>query len=168
MASETTAAATGAVGVTRRDPMAMIPFCGYNMGDYFRHWLEMGSRLENAPKIFHVNWFRRDRSGKLLWPGYGENVRVLKWMLDRIEERADATETPIGDVPAPGSLDLDGLAIPRESLDELLRVDPGDWTEEVAATGKFFEKFGNRLPDEIRTEHKALADRLQRSSVVTK
>jgi phosphoenolpyruvate carboxykinase (GTP) len=89
-------------------------------------------------------------------------------MLDRIEERADATETPIGDVPAPGSLDLDGLAIPRESLDELLRVDPGDWTEEVAATGKFFEKFGNRLPDEIRTEHKALADRLQRSSVVTK
>jgi phosphoenolpyruvate carboxykinase (GTP) len=168
MASETTAASTGAVGVTRRDPMAMLPFCGYNMGDYFRHWLEMGSRLENAPKIFHVNWFRRDQSGKLLWPGYGENVRVLKWMLDRIEERADATETPIGDVPAPGSLDLDGLAISRETLNELLRVDPGDWAEEVAATGKFFEKFGNRLPDEIRTEHKALADRLQRSTVVTK
>jgi phosphoenolpyruvate carboxykinase (GTP) len=168
MASETTAATTGAVGVTRRDPMAMLPFCGYNMGDYFRHWLEMGSRLENAPKIFHVNWFRRDQSGKLLWPGYGENVRVLKWMLDRIEERADATETPIGDVPVPGSLDLEGLAISREALNELLRVDSGDWAEEVAATGKFFEKFGNRLPDEIRTEHKALADRLQRSSVVTK
>jgi phosphoenolpyruvate carboxykinase (GTP) len=168
MASETTAATTGAVGVTRRDPMAMIPFCGYNMADYFRHWLEMGSRLENAPKIFHVNWFRKDASGKLLWPGYGENVRVLKWMLDRIEGRADATETPIGDVPTPGSLDLDGLSISRQALDELLRVDPSDWIEEVAATGKFFEKFGTRLPDEIRAEHKYLADRLQRSSVATK
>lgn len=168
MASETTAATTGAVGVTRRDPMAMIPFCGYNMADYFRHWLKMGSRLENAPKIFHVNWFRKDASGKLLWPGYGENVRVLKWMLDRIEGRADATETPIGDVPTPGSLDLDGLSISRQALDELLSVNPNDWVEEVAATGKFFEKFGNRLPDEIRTEHKYLADRLQRSSVATK
>ncbi len=168
MASETTAASTGAVGVTRRDPMAMIPFCGYNMGDYFKHWLEMGSRLENAPKIFHVNWFRRDQSGKLLWPGYGENVRVLKWMLDRIEGRADATETPIGDVPAPGSLDLDGLSISRETIDELLRVDPSDWADEVTATGKFFEKFGNRLPDEIRAEHKYLAGRLDRSSVPIK
>ena len=168
MASETTAATTGAVGVTRRDPMAMIPFCGYNMADYFRHWLEMGSRLEKAPKIFHVNWFRKDASGKLLWPGYGENVRVLKWMLDRIEGRASATETPIGDVPTPGSLDLDGLSISRQVLDELLSVNPNDWVEEVAATGKFFEKFGNRLPDEIRTEHKYLADRLQRSSVATK
>ena len=168
MASETTAATTGAVGVTRRDPMAMIPFCGYNMADYFKHWLEMGAKLENPPKIFHVNWFRKDDSGKLLWPGYGENVRVLKWMLDRIEDRAGASETPIGDVPVPGSLDLDGLTISREALDELLRVNPSDWVEEVSATGKFFEKFGNRLPDEIRTEHKYLADRLQRSSVATK
>ena len=168
MASETTAAATGAVGVTRRDPMAMIPFCGYNMGDYFRHWLEMGSKLENAPKIFHVNWFRKDENGKFLWPGYGENVRVLKWMLDRIEGRAAVTETPIGDVPAPGSLDLDGLAISRGALDELLRVDPSDWAEEVTATEKFFDKFGNRLPDEMRTEHKYLAGRLHRSSLATK
>jgi phosphoenolpyruvate carboxykinase (GTP) len=168
MASETTAAATGAVGVTRRDPMAMIPFCGYNMGDYFRHWLEMGAKLENAPKIFHVNWFRKDENGKFLWPGYGENVRVLKWMLDRIEGRAAATETPIGDVPAPGSLDLDGLAISRGALDELLRVDPSDWAEEVTATEKFFDKFGNRLPDEMRTEHKYLAGRLHRSSLATK
>jgi phosphoenolpyruvate carboxykinase (GTP) len=168
MASETTAATTGAVGVTRRDPMAMIPFCGYNMADYFGHWLEMGSKLENPPKIFHVNWFRKDASGKLLWPGYGENVRVLKWMLDRIEGRADATETLIGDVPTPGSLDLDGLSILRQALDELLSVNPNDWIEEVAATGKFFEKFGNRLPDEIRAEHKYLADRLQRSSVAAK
>src|SRR6202046_4124201 len=168
MASETTAAATGAVGVTRRDPMAMIPFCGYNMADYFRHWLEMGSRLENAPKIFHVNWFRKDQNGKFLWPGYGENVRVLKWMLDRIEGRADAIETPIGDIPAPGSLDLEGLEISRDTLGELLRVDANDWTEEVSATEQFFEKFGSRLPAEIRAEHKALADRLQRSSVATK
>jgi phosphoenolpyruvate carboxykinase (GTP) len=168
MASETTAATTGAVGVTRRDPMAMIPFCGYNMGDYFRHWLEMGRKMENAPKIFHVNWFRKDENGKFLWPGYGENVRVLKWMLDRIENRAQATETPIGDVPTPASLDLDGLSIPRKNLDELLAVDPADWTEEVSATEKFFQKFGDRLPDEIRAEHKALADRLQRYSVATK
>ena len=113
MASETTAATTGAVGVTRRDPMAMIPFCGYNMADYFGHWLEMGRKLKNPPKIFHVNWFRKDANGKFLWPGYGENVRVLKWMLDRIEGRAAATETPIGYVPAPGSLTLDGLDISR-------------------------------------------------------
>ncbi len=168
MASETTAATTGAVGVTRRDPMAMIPFCGYNMGDYFRHWLEMGRKMGNAPKIFHVNWFRKDENGKFLWPGYGENVRVLKWMLDRIEHRAEATETPIGDVPTPGSLDLDGISIPARNLDELLAVDPDDWTEELNSTAKFFEKFGNRLPDEILTEHKALAGRLQRSSVATK
>jgi phosphoenolpyruvate carboxykinase (GTP) len=168
MASETTAATTGAVGVTRRDPMAMIPFCGYNMGDYFRHWLEMGRKMENAPKIFHVNWFRKDENGKFLWPGYGENVRVLKWMLDRIGNRAQATETAIGDVPTSASLDLDGLSIPRKNLEELLAVDPADWTEEVSATEKFFQEFGDRLPDEIRTEHRALADRLQRYSVATK
>ena len=160
MASETTAAATGAVGVTRRDPMAMLPFCGYNMADYFGHWLAMGPRLEHPPRIFHVNWFRRDADGKFLWPGYGENVRVLKWMLDRIEGRASATETPIGCVPTPASLTLDGLSISREALDELLRVNPADWTEEEQAVGKFFQKFGDRLPDAICQEHKALAARL--------
>jgi phosphoenolpyruvate carboxykinase (GTP) len=160
MASETTAAATGAVGVTRRDPMAMLPFCGYNMADYFGHWLAMGPRLKHPPRIFHVNWFRRDTDGKFLWPGYGENVRVLKWMLDRIEGRAGATETPIGCVPTPASLTLDGLSISREALDELLRVNPADWTEEEQAVGKFFQKFGDRLPDAICQEHKALAARL--------
>ncbi len=168
MASETTAAATGAVGVTRRDPMAMLPFCGYNMADYFRHWLEMGPRIRKAPKIFHVNWFRRDAEGKFLWPGYGHNVRVLKWMLDRIEGRAAAAETPIGFVPTPGSLDLEGLAISKEALGELLRVDSGDWTQEAADTAKFFEKFGARLPAEIRAEHKALTHRLQQTSVAAK
>ena len=121
MASETTAAATGAVGVTRRDPMAMLPFCGYNMGDYFGHWLEMGAKLKNPPRIFHVNWFRRGADGKFLWPGYGENVRVLKWMLDRIEGRAEAKETPIGNVPTPESLLLDGLSISPDTLNELLQ-----------------------------------------------
>jgi len=168
MASETTVAITDSLGVTRRDPMAMLPFCGYNMADYFAHWLAMGPRLKKQPKIFNVNWFRKDSSGKFLWPGYGDNVRVLKWMLDRIEGRADAAETPIGFVPTPESLTLDGLSISRPALEELLRVDPADWVAEEESTGKFFEKFGARLPAEIRKEHAALADRLQRSTVATK
>jgi phosphoenolpyruvate carboxykinase (GTP) len=168
MASETTAATTGAVGVTRRDPMAMLPFCGYNMADYFRHWLEMGTKLKHPPRIFHVNWFRKDAEGKFLWPGYGDNVRVLKWILDRIEGRAAANETPIGYVPTPGSMTLDGLNISRGAIDELLKVDSNDWAEELDATGKFFDKFGKHLPEEIRTEHDALAERLQRVSVAPK
>jgi phosphoenolpyruvate carboxykinase (GTP) len=168
MASETTAAATGAVGVTRRDPMAMLPFCGYNMADYFGHWLAMGPKLKNPPKIFHVNWFRRGADGKFLWPGYGENVRVLKWILDRIEGRAAATETPIGFVPAPGSLDLDGLSIAPEKLDEALRVRPDDWTEEERAIGKFLEGFGKRLPEAICRQYQALSGRLGRTPVPAK
>jgi phosphoenolpyruvate carboxykinase (GTP) len=168
MASETTAATTGAVGVTRRDPMAMLPFCGYNMADYFRHWLDMGTKLKHPPRIFHVNWFRKDADGKFLWPGYGDNVRVLKWILERIEGRAAANETPIGYVPTPGSMTLDGLNISRGAIDELLKVDPNDWAEELDATGKFFDKFGKRLPEEIHTEHDALAERLQRVSVAPK
>jgi phosphoenolpyruvate carboxykinase (GTP) len=168
MASETTAAATGAVGVSRRDPMAMLPFCGYNMADYFGHWLAMGPKLKKPPKIFHVNWFRRDAAGKFLWPGYGENVRVLKWMLDRIEGRAASTETPIGSVPTPSSLTLEGLEISRDTLDDLLRVDPGDWIAEDQSVGKFFEKFGDRLPAAICQEQKALASRLSRTVVGTK
>ncbi|HLV93777.1 MAG TPA: phosphoenolpyruvate carboxykinase (GTP) [Candidatus Acidoferrales bacterium] len=168
MASETTAAATGTVGVTRRDPMAMLPFCGYNMADYFAHWLEMGPKIKRQPKIFHVNWFRKGANGKYLWPGYGENVRVLKWILDRIEGRAGAAETPIGFVPTPESLTLDGLPIGRDALDELLRVDPADWVEETRATGEFLAKFGNRLPSAIRAEHDSLSSRLQRSSMAVK
>ena len=160
MASETTAAATGKVGVTRRDPMAMLPFCGYNMADYFQHWLDMEPRLRRAPKIFYVNWFRRDTNGKFLWPGYGDNVRVLEWMLGRIEGRANAVETPIGFVPAREALDLRGLSISSSAVDELLRVDGAEWGEENEQSGKFFEQFGSRLPREILAEQKALAERL--------
>jgi phosphoenolpyruvate carboxykinase (GTP) len=168
MASETTAAATEATGVTRRDPMAMLPFCGYNMADYFGHWLEMGTRVPHPPKIFHVNWFRKGADGKFLWPGYGENVRVLKWITERIEGTGAATETPIGFVPTSNALTLDGLDVTRATMEELLRVDPADWTKEHADTGKFFQEFGSRLPEGIREEHKRLGERLQRVAVAPK
>jgi len=160
MASETTAAATGAVGVTRRDPMAMLPFCGYNMADYFRHWLEMGRRIPHAPRVFHVNWFRKDADGKFLWPGFGENVRVLKWMLERIEGNGEATETPIGFVPTADALTLDGLDISHATMEALLKVDANDWVPELENTKKFFEKFGKTLPEELWQEHERLAQRL--------
>ena len=165
MASETTAAITGDVGVTRRDPMAMLPFCGYNMGDYFGHWLDMGKRIPHPPKIFHVNWFRKGADGKFLWPGFGENARVLKWMLERIEGKAAATETPIGPVPTSDSIALDGINVSRETMKELLRVEPADWAKEHADVGEFFKKFGDRLPEEIREEHNRLGERLQRLAV---
>jgi len=168
MASETTAATTGALGVTRRDPMAMLPFCGYNMADYFGHWLDMGTRIPHPPKIFHVNWFRKGADGKFLWPGYGENVRVLKWIMERVEGTGAATETPIGFVPTANALTLDGLDVTPETMKELLRVDPADWTKEHADTGKFFEGFGSRLPAGIREEHKRLGERLQRVAVAPK
>jgi len=160
MASETTAAATGTVGVARRDPMAMLPFCGYNMADYFGHWLEMGSKMKNLPKIFHVNWFRRGSGGEFLWPGFGENVRVLKWIFDRVNGSRSATETPIGFLPTSDSLDLQGLAINKESLAELLRVDAGAWQEEVREIGQFFEQFGDRLPRSLHEERETLSARL--------
>jgi phosphoenolpyruvate carboxykinase (GTP) len=161
MASETTAAATGEVGITRRDPMAMLPFCGYNMADYFGHWLAMGKKIPHPPKIFHVNWFRRGADGKFLWPGYGENVRVLKWILERVEGGGAAEETPIGYVPTANGLTLDGLNISREAMEELLRVNPDNWQTELEDTRQFFDKFGSRLPREMREEHERLARRLQ-------
>ncbi len=168
MASETTAAATGAVGVTRRDPMAMLPFCGYNMADYFRHWLEMGKRIPHPPKVFHVNWFRRGADGKFLWPGFGENARVLKWILERVEGKGKAAETPVGWVPAAGALTIDGLDVSREALEELLRVNPSDWSKELEDTGSFFERFGKRLPEELREEHRRLAQRFDGLAVAQK
>jgi phosphoenolpyruvate carboxykinase (GTP) len=163
MASETTAAATGDVGITRRDPMAMLPFCGDNMADYFAHWLEMGKRIPKPPKIFHVNWFRKGADGKFLWPGYGENVRVLKWILERVEGRGGAQETPIGYVPARNAVTLDGLKVSGEAMDELLNVNMQDWEPEIADTREFFAKFGSRLPREIREEQEKLSRRFQRA-----
>jgi len=160
LASETTAAATGDLGVTRRDPMAMLPFCGYHMGDYFQHWLDLGSRVPRPPKVFHVNWFRKDADGQFLWPGFGENVRVLKWILERIEGKGSALETPIGLLPSPGALTLDGLNFTGEQMEILLHVDPNDWTEEHAGIGRFFETFGERLPQELLDEHGQLGERL--------
>jgi phosphoenolpyruvate carboxykinase (GTP) len=161
MASETTAAATGAVGKVRRDPMAMLPFCGYNIGDYFRHWLKTGPRLTNPPLIFHVNWFRKNAEGKFLWPGFGDNMRVLKWIIDRCEGRGGGKETPIGCVPRPEDLDLEGLeGVSAENLSELLAVKPEEWAQELAGQEKFFETLAPYVPEELLKEHKKLAKRL--------
>ncbi len=168
MASETTAAATGAVGVTRRDPMAMLPFCGYHMGDYFGHWLEMRGKVAHPPKIFHVNWFRKGADGKMLWPGFGENVRVLKWILERVEGSGKARETPIGLVPTSDALTLEGLDISPEVMKELLSVNASDWAAETEKTGVFFEKFGKRLPQEIREEQAQLGRRLDAAATAPK
>ena len=140
--------------------MAMLPFCGYHMGDYFGHWLEMGRAIPRPPKIFHVNWFRKGSDGKFLWPGYGENVRVLKWILERAQGKGQAEETPIGFVPTRHALTLDGLDISPETVQELLRVDPADWQKEAEEVGKFFTKFGDRLPAKISDERLRLSERL--------
>ncbi len=162
MSSETTAAAAGAVGALRYDPFAMLPFCGYHMGDYFAHWLKIGSQSDASrlPGIFYVNWFRKNADGKFLWPGYGENSRVLKWVFERIEGTAGAVETAIGNLPAPGSLDLTGLDMPEKDLAELLRVDVEGWTRELPLLKKHFEKFGTRLPKGLLEELSALEARL--------
>ena len=161
MGSETTAAATGQVGVVRRDPMAMLPFCGYNMADYFGHWLRMGGTLSRPPAIFHVNWFRKGGDGKFLWPGFGENLRVLLWMVDRIHGRDGGVETPIGIVPAPGALKLDGVGISADDVEALLRVDADEWTGELAEIRNFFSKFGDRLPPELGRSLDKLSARLK-------
>ncbi len=160
MGSETTAAATGKVGVVRRDPMAMLPFCGYNMADYFGHWLRMGTAVAKPPAIFHVNWFRLDANGRFLWPGFGQNLRVLLWMIDRIQGKAGATETPVGLVPTPDALNLEGLELPGSALEALLRVDRDEWADEVPEIRSFLDRFGSRLPAEMTQSLDALAHRL--------
>ncbi|MHB2026068.1 MAG: phosphoenolpyruvate carboxykinase (GTP) [Elusimicrobiota bacterium] len=161
MASERTAAQVGKLGEVRRDPMAMLPFCGYNMADYFGHWLEMGRRLPHPPKIFHVNWFRKDENGKFLWPGYGENLRVIEWILNRCRGEGADRETPIGYVPAQDALDLSGLNLSPQSLEKLLSVRPEDWDLELDGIDGFFRKFGDHLPKELWEQFNSLKGRLK-------
>jgi len=162
LSSETTAAATGAVGVVRRDPMAMLPFMGYNAGDYFAHWAGLGDRdhADKLPGIFYVNWFRRAADGRFLWPGFGENSRVLKWIVDRLEGTAEAVSTPVGLVPAPGSLDVDGLAVSEEDLAAVLTVDPQEWRAEIPLIKEWFDFIGDTVPASLRDELAALEHRL--------
>jgi phosphoenolpyruvate carboxykinase (GTP) len=160
--SETTAAAAGKVGQLRRDPMAMLPFCGYNMGDYFGHWLKIGERTgAKLPRIFTVNWFRQDETGKFLWPGYGENSRVLKWVFERCAGTAEAMDTPIGRLPKPADLDMRGMDISSETLASLLSIDLEGWRKEIPAMREYFAKFGERLPEGIRNQVEKLAERLK-------
>lgn len=162
LSSETTAAATGRVGVVRRDPMAMLPFIGYHVGDYLRHWLQVGDDHDRArlPRIFFVNWFRRSADGDFLWPGFGENSRVLKWVAERIDGRADAVETPIGYVPAPGALDVSGLSVTPDDVAAACAVDPDEWRAELPLIQEWFDSIGDKLPSQLRDELDRLRDRL--------
>jgi len=162
VASEGTAAAETKIGELRRDPFAMLPFCGYHMGDYFAHWLAFGdhAKADRLPRIYFVNWFRKDEAGRYVWPGYGENSRVLKWIFDRLEGRAEAIDTPIGRLPTAASLDLEGLDLKPEQLAHLLTVDTDVWTAEADLIPAFYDRFGDRLPQALRDEHAALVDRL--------
>jgi phosphoenolpyruvate carboxykinase (GTP) len=162
MSSETTAAASGDVGVIRRDPFAMLPFCGYNVGDYFQHWLNMGAKLgDKAPKIFHINWFRTDENGKFLWPGFGENARVLKWVYERLHGKADAVKTAIGNVPTADALDTTGLDMTKEQIEKALEVKNANWKMELPGMKEFFDKVGDTLPNEMWDEYKDLEKRLE-------
>ncbi len=162
MASERTAAQFGKLGEVRRDPMAMLPFCGYNMADYFRHWLDMGKKMAKPPKIFHVNWFRTDENGMFLWPGYGENLRVIEWILARSREDVGAKETPIGYIPKTEDIDMSGLNLDESALTKLFSIDNNEWKQELAGHKEFFLKFGQRLPKEIWQEYESLSKRLDK------
>ncbi len=159
MASERTAAQFGLQGEVRRDPMAMLPFCGYNMADYFRHWLDTGKRMAKPPRIFHVNWFRTDSKGNFIWPGFGENLRILEWVLSRCNNRVKARETPLGYIPLPEDIDMTGLDLPKGSLEKLLAIDKKQWLEELEQQKEFFKIFSDRLPEEILEEYRALKKR---------
>jgi phosphoenolpyruvate carboxykinase (GTP) len=160
LSSETTAAATGKVGVLRRDPMAMWPFCGYNMGDYFQHWLDVGSKLTRPPQIFRVNWFRTGEDGKFLWPGFGDNLRVLQWILERCANRAEFTDTAIGQVPTLNAINRAGLSLSDQQMAALLKVDPAEWVEAVAGQEDLITMFGSHFPAALRQEHDGLARRI--------
>jgi phosphoenolpyruvate carboxykinase (GTP) len=160
VSSEMTAAAVGGMGQLRRDPFAMLPFCGYNMADYWDHWVDMGEQFSNLPKIFQVNWFRKDQDGKFIWPGFGENSRVLAWVVDRLEGRVDGTESPLGILPKMEDLNLAGLEISAKDLAELFNIDKNSWLEECKLTDEYFEMFGDRIPEELDAELKGLKERL--------
>jgi phosphoenolpyruvate carboxykinase (GTP) len=164
LSSETTAAATGDVGVVRRDPFAMLPFCGYNMADYFGHWLRVGAALTHPPRVYRVNWFRRGDGGRFLWPGFGENIRVLEWIIRRCHGGGEAVETPIGHLPGPGGLNLDGLNLDPATVRTLLSVDPKDWNYALESQKEFLARYGDRMPEPIWTEHRALEQRIARAS----
>jgi len=161
MASELTAAQVGKIGEVRRDPMAMLPFCGYNMAEYFRHWLQMGKRMTHPPKIFAVNWFRTDEKGNFLWPGFGENLRVLEWILNRCNNKVEAVKTPIGYLPRPEDIDLTGLDLDHKTLEKLLEIDKKEWLKELKSIKRFFQKFRKNLPSELWQEYEALLIRLK-------
>jgi phosphoenolpyruvate carboxykinase (GTP) len=156
-----TAAQVGKIGLVRRDPMAMLPFCGYNMAYYFRHWLNMGKSMTKAPKIFCVNWFKTDESGKFLWPGFGENLRVLEWILDRCNNNLGALKTPIGYLPRPSDIDMTGLNLPSGNLEKLLEINNQEWLEELKGIKEFFKQFKRDLPEEMWQEYEALLGRLK-------
>jgi phosphoenolpyruvate carboxykinase (GTP) len=160
--SEKTAAAAGKVGQLRRDPMAMLPFCGYNMADYWDHWLDIGRQKgADLPRIYYVNWFRKSQGGDFLWPGFGENGRVLKWVFERCQGTAKAVETPIGNLPADGELDLDGLDIDSDDLHELMRVDVDGWLSELPSIREYYARFGTHMPEELVEELDSLEKRLE-------
>ena len=165
MSSEKTAAAVGKVGEVRRDPMAMLPFCGYHMGDYFAHWLKIGKQADpgKLPKIFYVNWFRKDSDGRFLWPGFGENSRVLKWVFERVDDQAGHVETPLGRMPTAEAIDTSGLDLSQEALDQLLKVEVEGWLNEIPGIEEHYAKFGDRLPQELREELNQLKERLQKA-----
>ena len=164
VASETTAANIGEVGVVRRDPMAMKPFCGYNFADYWAHWLSFADRTDNLPGIFHVNWFRQDADGRFLWPGFGENLRVLRWIIDRCEQRVSARETPVGLFPDPADIDTRGLDVDPATMAALTSVDIAQWREEMESIGDYLDSYGDRLPQALRDEHARVSDALSRES----
>lgn len=160
--SETTTANIGEVGVVRRDPFAMLPFCGYNMADYFAHWIKIGKKLgKKAPKIFFVNWFRKDEKGKFIWPGYGENVRVLKYVIDRLEGKNGGQETVIGILPKAGDIDVKGLDVNSQAMSELIAIDKDGWRKEIKSIEEFYAKFGSRIPKELMKELANLKSRIE-------
>jgi phosphoenolpyruvate carboxykinase (GTP) len=168
MGSETTAAAAGEVGVLRRDSMAMKPFCGYDFGDYFAHWLSLGETADQLPKVFHVNWFRKGPDGRFVWPGFGDNLRVLEWMIERVEGRVPGVETAIGILPASGELNLDGLSLDRRAVDTLLEVDGAAWQVELTAIGEYLDTFASRLPATLKSEQQRVARALADAAALPK